>query len=374
MIVGIIPARGGSKGLPRKNIKPIAGFPLIYWTIEAARQSSLLDDFYVSTEDLEIADTAKRYGAKVLLRPPKLASDETTTAQVLQHHSRELDADTIVLLQPTSPLRNVDTIDEAVREFQTGGYDTLATGYYVKTIEYATHQNLRRQEIAGYFYDDGNVYIFDRSVVAQGKWFGEKICRRLHPKELTYEIDDQLDFDIVEMLLRRRLAQGLQPSNFHERIAGVKLLALDVDGVLTDAGMYYTERGDELKKFNTRDGLGLRLVKEKGVKLAILTSENTALVKNRAEKLQVDYLVQRCLDKSSELEKILKAEGIEWEQAAYIGDDLNDLSVFNKVGIAVTVADGAEELKRIAHFVTQRPGGRGAVREVCELILQRVNL
>ena len=238
MIVGIIPARGGSKGVPRKNVRRIAGFPLIYWTIEAARRSSLLDEFYVSTEDEEIAAVAHHYGAAVLWRPPELAADDTTTAQVLHYHSREINARTIVVLQPTSPLRDHTTVDDAVREYQDGDHDTLATGYYSKIIEYGTHANLRRQDISGFFYDDGNVYVLDHAVAEKGLWFGERICRRVHPKELTFEIDDMLDFEIAEMLLIKRLQRGHQPSGLHELLSRIKLLALDVDGGMTDAGKY----------------------------------------------------------------------------------------------------------------------------------------
>ena len=166
MVLGVIPARGGSKGLPRKNILPIAGFPLIYWSIQAAKRSKLLDDYVVSTDDQEIAAIAHSYGARVIDRPAHLGQDDTTTLAVLQHVISSQACDAVAVLQPTSPLRNADTIDNCIREFQNGDYDTLATGYYTKIIEYGTHQNLRRQDIPGFFYDDGNVYIISKSVFA----------------------------------------------------------------------------------------------------------------------------------------------------------------------------------------------------------------
>jgi len=370
MTVGIIPARGGSKGLPRKNIRRIGGFPLVYWSIEAARKSSLLKEFYVSTEDEEIAATAIKYGAPVLWRPLELASDTSTTIEVLRHHLREIHAETIVVLQPTSPLRDDESIDDAIREYQQGGYDTLATGYYTKIIEYGTHQNLRRQDIKGFFYDDGNLYILDRQIVEKGRWFGDKICRRVNPRELSFEIDDPLDYDIVEMLLIKRLQSGVQPSDFNERLAQIKLLALDVDGVLTDAGMYYAENGDELKKFNTRDGLGLRLLREAGLKTAVLTSEKTELVRRRVEKLKIDHLIQGCENKAEALENILHQENIRPEEVAYIGDDLNDLSVLQLVGLPMTVSNAVPEVKQIARYITPQKGGNGAVRHVCDLLLR----
>ncbi len=216
MIVGLIPARGGSKGIPRKNIKPIAGYPLIYWTIQAAKFSNLLNKFYISTEDNEIASIALSYGCEVIKRPIELAQDDTTTLAVLRHVIQKVKCDTMVVLQPTSPLRDKTTIDDCILEFKTGGYDTLATGYYTKIVEYGTHQNLRRQDIQGFFYDDGNIYILDRNVLEKNRWFGKKIFRKILDKELSFEIDDDLDFLIVEHLLNIRLKSGKQISEFHE--------------------------------------------------------------------------------------------------------------------------------------------------------------
>src|SRR3989338_7231045 len=139
MILGIIPARGGSKAIPRKNIKMIAGKPLIAWTIESAKRSSLLDNFVVSTEDKEIAEISKKYGAEVVVRPDELATDEATTLSVLQHVLSVIESDTVVLLQPTSPVRDTNLIDKCIRRFRERGADTLATGFICKFMEYGTY-------------------------------------------------------------------------------------------------------------------------------------------------------------------------------------------------------------------------------------------
>jgi len=371
MILGVIPARGGSKGLPRKNILPIAGFPLIYWTIQAAKRSRLLDDFVVSTDDPQIAECARSYGARVLDRPAHLAQDDTTTLAVLQHIVLEHPCDTVVVLQPTSPLRNADTIDKCISNFLDGWFDTLATGYYTKIIEYGTHQNLRRQDIPGFFYDDGNVYVIKKSVIESGRWYGESICKKVLDAELNIEIDDEITFAATEALLQKRLRNGRQSSDFFERLANIKLLAMDVDGVLTDGGMYYSANGDELKKFSTLDGMGIARIKAAGIITAIITSENTEIVRRRAQKLRIDHVCTGIKDKSAELEAILETERCTLEEAAYIGDDINDLEVMKKVGVAVTVPDGDETIKKIVRYVTQRRGGDGAVRELCELILSK---
>ena len=134
MILGITPARGGSKGIPRKNIKMIAGKPLLAWTIEAAKKSKFIDKYVVSTEDKEIAKVAQRFGAEVLYRPAELATDEVSTESVLKHTVNSFKCDTLVLLQPTSPVRRSGLIDECVKEFTDGGYDSLATGFICKYV------------------------------------------------------------------------------------------------------------------------------------------------------------------------------------------------------------------------------------------------
>ena len=368
MVLGVIPARGGSKGLPRKNILPIAGFPLIYWTIQAARRSHLLDGFFVSTDDDDIASIAESYGARVLKRPAHLAQDDTTTLAVLQHIISLKPCDAAVVLQPTSPLRNADTIDSCISEFQNGRFDTLATGYYTKIIEYGTHQNLRRQDIPGFFYDDGNVYVIAKSVIQNGKWFGDSICKKVIAPELNVEIDDEITFTMTEALLLKRLHAGRQNADFLDRLAKMKILVMDVDGVLTDGGMYYCTCGGEMKKFNTRDGMGIARLKKAGTITAFITSENTEIVERRAQKLSIDHVYRGVTDKSAALDSILVKEHCTAQEVVYIGDDLNDLEIMRRVGVAITVPDGNSVIKRMAHYVTIHRGGEGAVREVCDMI------
>jgi len=149
----------------------------------------------------------------------------------------------------------------------------------------------------------------------------------------------------------------------------VRLLCVDVDGVLTDAGMYYGPDGEVLKKFNTRDGMGLARVREAGVALAIISGEDSAIVHARAAKLRIDDVFCNASNKRVALDELCLKHGLELEQVAFIGDDLNDLPALECVGLACAVADAAEPVQAIAHYVTQRRGGDGAVREVCELLL-----
>ncbi|MFN8526421.1 MAG: HAD hydrolase family protein [Chloroflexota bacterium] len=154
------------------------------------------------------------------------------------------------------------------------------------------------------------------------------------------------------------------------RARRVRLLGMDVDGTLTDAGMYYGENGEEFKKFNTRDGMGVGLLREAGLKTAFLTSENTPIVTRRAAKMRIDYVRLGARDKLSEMRAIVAELGITLEEVAYIGDDLNDCELLAHVGLAVAVQDASAKPRALAHYVTQARGGEGAVRELCNLILE----
>ncbi len=159
-------------------------------------------------------------------------------------------------------------------------------------------------------------------------------------------------------------------SELEERARKVRLLCVDVDGVLTDAGMYYGADGEVLKKFNTRDGMGLARVRDAGVAVAIISGEDSAIVHARAAKLKIDDVFCNVADKRVPIDELCSKYGLQLEQVAFIGDDLNDLPALECVGLACAVADAAEPVQRIAHYVSARRGGGGAVREVCELLIE----
>ena len=149
----------------------------------------------------------------------------------------------------------------------------------------------------------------------------------------------------------------------------MRLLCVDVDGVLTDAGMYYGPEGEVLKKFNTRDGMGLARVREAGVAVAIISGEDSAIVHARAAKLQIDDVFCGAADKLAAVDELCARHNLQRSQVAFVGDDLNDLPALEHVGLACAVADAAEPVLEQAQYVTRRRGGDGAVREVCELLI-----
>jgi len=149
----------------------------------------------------------------------------------------------------------------------------------------------------------------------------------------------------------------------------VRLLLLDVDGVLTDGTIYLDANGVETKGCSIQDGLGLSLLKGAGIGLGIITGRTSKVVELRARELGMSHVVQGCGDKAAAAAEILGHEGLGWEALAYVGDDLIDLPVLSRAGLAAAPGDAAPQVRQAVHHVARAPGGRGAVREVCELIL-----
>lgn len=154
------------------------------------------------------------------------------------------------------------------------------------------------------------------------------------------------------------------------RARALRLMAFDIDGVMTDGRLYFSPRGDEMKTFFSRDGLGLKMLARAGIKLAIITGRDSPIVARRAENLGIAEVMQGIEDKHGALAGLLAREGLSFDQAGYMGDDVVDLAVMEACGFAATVPDGHALVKQIAHYVAKAPAGAGAVREVCELILQ----
>ena len=156
----------------------------------------------------------------------------------------------------------------------------------------------------------------------------------------------------------------------YNKLRNIKMIVMDVDGVLTDAGMYYSNSGDELKKFNTRDGMGIGLIRKAGIIPVVITQENTTIVTNRAKKLNIHEIHQGVQNKLDVVERLLEKYNFTMEEVAFIGDDINDLLLLKAVGFSITVHDGMNIVKRQVDYITNSKGGEGAVREVCDLILE----
>lgn len=164
--------------------------------------------------------------------------------------------------------------------------------------------------------------------------------------------------------------QNVSWAEIERRAATVRMLVFDVDGVLTDGSLFYDNQGQEYKAFNSRDGHGIKMLSASGVETGIITGRTSQIVLHRARNLGIVHIYQGAEDKLVALQHLLQETGLQPDQIAYIGDDLVDLPVLNRCGLAVTVPDAPEEVKRRCQVVTQAGAGRGAAREVCELIMR----
>ena len=160
----------------------------------------------------------------------------------------------------------------------------------------------------------------------------------------------------------------------HDRLKRVRLLLLDVDGVLTDGSIVYDNRGMETKAFNAKDGLGMGLLMDAGIDIGLITGRSSGALKHRCRNLGITRLMDGVKDKAAALERVTSDTGLTGDQIAFVGDDLPDMTVMTRVGLRVAVSDAHPEVRAIAHLVTRHPGGRGAVREVCEAILEAKGL
>jgi len=377
-IVSIIPARGGSKGVPRKNIRSLRGKPLIAYSIEQSLSSSYIDQTIVSTEDTEIAKISQEYGAKIIVRPMKLAEDTTPTEPVLIHAVEALKKEGInphyiVLLQPTSPIRRSGDIDRAIETLIDGSGDSLLSvrenSSFLwlkdsKPLNYNYIERPRRQEKEWELVENGSIYITKSEILLKKKnRLGGKIIFYVMPDWASFEIDTPFDFELVEYIANKKF-----PYLF-TNLKKIKLAVFDVDGVFTDGSVYLDEQGRELLKFSRIDGKGIELLKKAGIAVAIITSEDTKIVEKRMKKLKIDYVYIGIKDKMGVYESLKKMLSLKDDEIAYCGDDVNDLSVIEKAGFTACPNNAVTIIKYKCHYISPYKGGSGFVREICDMLI-----
>jgi N-acylneuraminate cytidylyltransferase len=381
MNIAFIPVRGGSKSIPLKNVKLLYKQPLIYWAASAAANAVCIERVIIATDSVEIKKTVDELQLpKVAIydRQPANAADTSSTESVMLefiNHANLKDSDYFFLIQATSPLLKSEDIDWAYKKLIDEKADSLLTVVRNKRfywnesgqpINYDYQHRPRRQDFDGMFMENGALYINTVGNIKRDKnRLSGKIALYEMPEYTGFEIDEPDDWLIVEQLMKRHITKN----NQHRTQYPIRLFVMDVDGVLTDGGMYYGESGEELKKFNTRDAMGLELLRKRGIKTAIITSENTNIVKQRAKKIKVDYVFQGVTDKAEVLKTLCKETGIPLSATAYIGDDVNDLPAIKIAGLSACPADAVDEVKESVDVVLNQTGGNGVVREWCECCL-----
>ncbi len=387
MVIAFIPVRGGSKSIPLKNIKLFCGKPLVCWNIEALQTCNIVDKIVVATDSTEIERvvTAGNY-SKVSLyhRSAENASDGASTESVMLEYINyaSLSSDvTFMLVQATSPLTQRIHFEEALDIYNQGAFDSMLTcvrNYRFYWNEDGTSRNYdymhrpRRQDFNGELMENGAFYINTvDNITKSGNRLSGKIGIYEMPEYTAAEIDEPDDWIVLESLMQRHILSKTEPP-----MPKIKLFLSDVDGVLTDGGMYYSEDGVESKRFNTRDGMAFEILRKAGIKTGIITSENTKIVDNRAKKLKVDYLYQgkREGGKLTAALEICEKEGISIKEVAYIGDDINCYDLISTVGLAACPADADDKIKVIPRMnILATRGGYGCVRAFVKLLLNESN-
>lgn len=405
-VLALIPARGGSKGIPRKNIRLFAGYPLIAWSIAAAKQSELVTRVIVSTDDEEIAAVAREYGAEIpFLRPNELAQDRTTDLPVFEHALKWLDAervegyrpDVIVQLRPTSPTRPRTMVDDAIRillehkdadcvrgvvpaaqnPFKMWRFhgESKPLNPLLEVEGIPEPYNAPRQILPSVYWQTGHIdAIRDATITQKKSLTGDVIYPLLIDPKYTVDIDTLSDWAKYEALVYSGL-EMVSPGKSRRPMPGtIKMVITDFDGVITDGRVWVDENGRETVAASRSDSMRIKQLRERGIDVMVLSSEINPVVSARAKKMNIEAIHGVGLNEKGEaLRKFLNEKNIDASQIAYLGNDFNDLPCFEIAGWSVAVADAYPEVLRAADHVLKTNGGFGALRELCDLILNQTN-
>lgn len=375
--VAVIPARGGSKGVPRKNLRRVGGLPLVARAVAAATDADRIDRVVVSTDDPEIAAVAAEWGAEVVERPAGLAGDAASSEHALLHvlhvlDTRGVDVGVLAFLQATSPFIDARDLDGAIARVAAGEEDCVFSAVeswgFLWTrgpdglvgVNHDPGHRLRRQDRVGEYLETGAFYVLDADGFrgAAHRFFG-RIGIAIVSERFAIEIDTEEQLD---------LASAIAP--LASPLAGVDVDAVvtDFDGVHTDDSVLVGQDGREFVTVSRSDGMGIALLRTAGIPVLILSTETNPVVAARARKLRVDVR-QGENDKAAVLATWMSERGLAPDRVAYLGNDLNDLPCFALVGWPVAVPEAHPRVLAAARLVLGAPGGSGAVRELAERIV-----
>ncbi|GGX24075.1 acylneuraminate cytidylyltransferase [Streptomyces chryseus] len=385
-VLAVIPARGGSKGVPAKNLAAVGGAPLVARAARACRGAGLVTHVVVSTDDPAIAAAARGAGAEVVLRPADIAGDTATSEAAVLHaldaheatHGAVVDA--VLLVQCTSPFLTSEDVDGVAAAVVEDGADTAHTvapfhgfvwredaGNAAVGVNHDKSFRPRRQDRPQDFLETGAAYAMDAAGFRKAghRFFGRTALVVTDPARVL-EIDDPHDLArarALAPLLDPRAATGALPTR-----DDIDAVVIDFDGTQTDDRVLIDSEGRELVAVHRGDGLGIAALRKAGLKLLILSTEENAVVAARARKLRIPVLhgVDR---KDLALKQWCEEQGVAPERVLYAGNDVNDLSCLALVGWPVAVANAHDTVRGAARAVTTVPGGEGAIREIAAWIL-----
>ncbi len=399
-ILALIPARGGSKGVPRKNVRLLAGHPLIAYSIAAGLQAKQVSRVIVSTDDEEVAVISRSYGAEVpFLRPAALAQDETVDFPVFKHtlewlaEKESYHPEIVVQLRPTSPLRPTDCVDRAIEilldntdgDSVRGVIPSGQNPYKMWRINSAGNlrplvdndfeepYNMPRQQLPQTYWQTGHIDVIRASTILEkGSMSGDNVLPLIMDPRYAVDIDTAKDHQHAEWILGHSDLPLIRPGRKSRPLPEkVGLVVFDFDGVMTDNRVWVDADGRELVSANRGDGWGVARLKEAGVQLMVLSTETDAVVTARCRKLGIET-VQGIQDKEKGLLEFMESRGIDANLTIYLGNDVNDVVCFPLVACALVVADAHSEAKAQADIILTKRGGQGAVRELCDILIKNI--
>ncbi|CAL9561156.1 8-amino-3,8-dideoxy-manno-octulosonate cytidylyltransferase [Streptomyces sp. enrichment culture] len=403
-VLAVIPARGGSKGVPAKNLAPVGGIPLVARAVRECRAARYVTDVVVSTDDQSIAAAARQAGAEVVLRPAAIAGDTATSEAAVLHAMESHEAlhgapvDVVLLVQCTSPFLLREDVDGVAGAVVDQGADTAVTvapfhGFLWRDaadsgpdapdgghgVNHDKSFRPRRQDRPQDLLETGAAYAMDAAGFRKHRhrFFGRTELVRTDPARVL-EIDDPHDLArarALAPLFDADLPQALDPARAGGTPVGalptaadIDAVVLDFDGTQTDDRVLIDASGQEFVAVHRGDGLGIAALRRSGLKLLVLSTEQNPVVAARARKLQLPVLhgVDR---KDLALKQWCEEQGIAPERVLYVGNDVNDLPCFALVGWPVAVASAHDVVRGAARAVTTLSGGDGAIREIAGWIL-----
>ncbi len=378
--IAIIPARGGSKGIPNKNLQTVGGVTLLARTISACLKSESIATVYVSTDSDDIAAVALNNGAQVIRRPADISGDTASSESALLHSLNEIVKTSslpknVLFAQCTSPFithTDIDGILDLLKDHDSALTVTHNHAFIWRRdntgnaigINHDSAIRLPRQQLDPEYKETGALYAMN---IDQFRKCGHRFFGRIGmyevPADRSMEIDEPEDLRLANTL---EIQEKSMPSR--ESLQAIKAVVFDFDGVMTDDQVYITETGEEMVMASRSDGMGISALKNAGLKLLILSKERNPVVTRRAEKLQIE-VIQACDNKLEALTEWLSKNQLPLSQCAYVGNDINDLQCMQAVKLAIAPIDAHPLATQAAHWRLTRAGGKGAIRELSDAII-----
>jgi N-acylneuraminate cytidylyltransferase len=383
-IIALILARGGSKGIPDKNMKKVGGRSLVARAVQASREAGF-ETFVSSDSDLILKEAAAS-GATGIKRPEEFASDESSSESVLLNALSQdgfEDVGIVAFIQPTSPFISGSDLREAANLILLGAAGTVFSaredrsftwgelGDSWEPVGHSRFSRQRRQDLTPSVVETGAFYVFSKSgfELTESRFSGS-VTPLLVDSRFSVEIDCPQDLDLARTLdvLWSGSGDAHLKGALRNNFGQIQAVAYDFDGVMTDNYVSLNELGQETVRLSRSDGYGIRLLKNIGITQAIISLEVNAVVKKRATKLGIDAF-SGVNDKKLVIESWAKSIDVPLSQICFVGNDLNDIHGMRSVGISVAVSDAISEVQMLADVVLSTRGGHGAIRELAGLIL-----